>query len=226
MDIDPVLVGVNQSSLQNYPDTPFLAFEQGLDFWKAAQDLIHPELEVRRQGLNQLTALGAASHSPLLAYILVSRLAEPDLALRACIVRELSSLLNLPFNGNQAVNEVLYFLKTNLSQLRHNQIMSLLYLVEADPQTYPDVTKIISQCSYAGDHLSEILADRHVELPVRQVAARLVGDIGYLSAVSTLERLETRLQSRLNPSKMLMDRPNGDTALLPSIKEALNKLKN
>lgn len=226
MDIDPVLVGVNQSNLQNYPDTTFLAFEQGFEFWKAAQDLIHPDLDVRRQGFDQLTALGAASHSPLLAYLLVSRLAEPDLSLRASIVRELASLLNLPFNGNKSVNEVLYFLKSNLSQLRHNQIMSLLYLVEAEPQTYPDVTKIISQCSHAGDQLSQILADRHVELPVRQVATRMVGDIGYLSAVSTLERLETRLESRLTPSKMLINRPNGDTALLPSIKEALNKLKN
>jgi hypothetical protein len=226
MDIDPVLVGVNQTNLQNFSSTPFFAVEQSVEFLKATQDLIHPELEIRRSGFDMLTASGAATNSPLLAYLLVSRLAEPDGSLRARIVRELSSLLDLPFNGNRAVNEVIYFLKSNLAQLRHNQIIALLDLVKFDEENYPYVSKVISQCSHAGDHLSEILADRQAELSTRQVATRLIGDIGYLSALSTLERLETRIESRLNATSAVADRPSADTALLPSIRDALFKLKN
>ena len=137
MDIDPLMMGVNHSDLQNFSATQFFALDQGVEFWKAAQDLIHPDVELRRSGLETLMAFGAASYSPLLAYLLVSRLAEPELQLRARIVKELSRLLDLPFNGNQAINEVLYFLKNNLSQMHRNQIVSLLNLVDAEEKTYP-----------------------------------------------------------------------------------------
>lgn len=226
MDIDPFLLGVNHSDLQNFSRTQFFALEQGVEFWKAAQDLIHPDVELRRSGLDYLMSLGAASHSPLLAYLLVSRLAEPDLHLRARVVRELSRLLDLPFNGNSAINEVLYFLKTNLSQMHRNQIVSLLRLVAAEADSYPDVRKIIGQCSHAGDHLAEIIADRHSGLEIRQIAARLVGDIGYLNAISTLERVSARLEAKRSSSALGYDRLNGDADLLPSLQDALLKLKN
>lgn len=225
MDSDPVLLGVNRSDLQNFPSTQFFAFEQGIEFWKAAQDLIHPDIEVRRSGFEQITALGAASQSPLLAYLLVSRLAEPDLPLRARIVQQISRLLNLPFNSKQAANEVLYFLKTNLSQLDRNQIVSLLDLAESDADTYSHVCKIISQCSHAGDHLTEIVADRQSPGPIRRLAVCLIGDIGYLCAISTLKRIKKRIESRCRSSVMGIARLNGDTALLPDIREALKKLK-
>jgi hypothetical protein len=236
MAIDPVHVGVNQSNLSNFSGTHFFASEQGfseqglsgqsVEFWRAAQDLIHPALEVRQSGFEQLTSLGMNSHSPLVAYLLVSRLAEPDLRLRALIVKELSNLLNLPFNGNQAINEVLYYLKTNLSQLSRNQIVSLLQLVEAYPQSYPHVMKIIGNCSQAGDHLADILTDRHAAVSMRQQVACLIGDIGYLCALPTLERLSARLETRRNNGVPGCDRMNGEYDLLPSLKEALNKLQN
>ncbi len=226
MDIDPLIVGVNHSDLHNFSATQFFALEQGVEFWKAAQDLIHPDLELRRSGLETLMDFGAASHSPLLAYLLVSRLAEPDIQLRVRIVKELSRLLDLPFNGNQAINEVLYFLKSNLSQMHRNQIVSLLNLVEAEEDTYSHVCKIIGQCSYAGEHLADIIADRQSGLAMRQIATRLVGDIGYLCAISTLERISSRLEAKRNNSSLGLDRLNGESALLPIVQEALSQLRN
>lgn len=226
MDIDPLMMGVNHSDLQNFSATQFFALDQGVEFWKAAQDLIHPDVELRRSGLETLMAFGAASYSPLLAYLLVSRLAEPELQLRARIVKELSRLLDLPFNGNQAINEVIYFLKNNLSQMHRNQIVSLLNLADAEENTYQHVCKIIGQCSYAGDHLADIIADRGSGLAMRQIAARLVGDIGYLSALPTLERISSRLEAKRNNSSLGLDRLNGESALLPILQDALSQLKN
>lgn len=226
MDDDPVLMGVSKQDLQNLLSSQIFAYEQDVDYWKAAQDLIHPEVEVRRSAVEQLALLGAASHSPLLVYLLASRLGEPDVSLRAAIVDQLSTLLDLPLNGRQSASEALYFLKTTLSQLRHNQIVSLLDLVDANPQEYSQVSKIIGQCSHAGDHLVEVIRDRQASLATRQLAARLIGDIGYLCAISSLERIEARLESRIQSVAMSADRLNADAALLPFVQDALLKLKS
>ncbi len=226
MDINPVLVGVNQSNLLGHPAAQYFALDLQADFWKAAQDLIHPELEVRWTGFEYLFHSGAASHSPLLAYLLVSRLAEPDLELRSQIVAELNKILALPFNGNPSINEVLYFLKTSLSQLRHNQIEALLKLVEEKPGTYPHVSRIISLCSYAGEHLIEFVGDRKASLEIRKTSARLIGDIGYLSSILAMERIKTRLETRINGSGSYTFLGNREADLLPTIEEALTKLRS
>ena len=55
--------------------------------WGAAEALTSPDLETRHVGLRQLVDQDAVRHYPLIAYLLISKLAEPDIALRAQVVR-------------------------------------------------------------------------------------------------------------------------------------------
>ena len=77
-----------------------------------------------------------------------------------------------------------------------------------------------------GEHLADVLAGWQSDISIRQAAARLIGDIGYLSTLPMLERLKNRFEARQSSAALIGERHKCDTMLLPYIQEALEKLNS
>jgi HEAT repeat protein len=196
--------------------------------WSATQALTARQSAQRRAGLKQLDELGAARVSPLVAYVLVTRISEPLVALRAEVVRELGKIFQADQDGRSAPEAVLQTLKTYLASMRTREIFALLEVAQFEPAREEQVIKLLSYCPFAGRHLASILMERSAPFGVRQLAASLIGKVGYLDAVPDLERMKDRLESRVKGQQAMPFAPpldHEEVALLPTLKSALNMLQ-
>jgi hypothetical protein len=228
MDFDPLQLNILQPALFDLDEASLGSIELFPAVWGAAESCAHPEPQVRAEGLQRLEALGAARFSPLVAYLLSTRLVEPDTALREKVVRLLASVLRPDANGTTAPPAVRQTLRYALSQMRTRSIFALLELAERFPHRLNDSALLLSSCSYAGVHLGAILGDRSVNLPIRILAARMIGMVGYLDALPQLERMAARLQVRLAGQQAMPFAPvdeQDEVALLPAVQEALALLR-
>jgi hypothetical protein len=241
MDSDPYHIRTNPNLLDVQETTPS-RFDYSPAVWQAAEALIAPDLVSRQVGLDRLIEYQAASANPLVAYVLATRLAEPDLRLRTRVVESLACLLNGNDPGDQGKNGngkngngngenghnhhpgASQALVDFLALMRTRQVYSLLQVGNFDPAAKPLVGRLLSFNSFAGNHLAEIFADRQAPLTLRKLAVYYTGQIGYLDALPTLERLAARLEVRKNGNGFA--NPDEDeTALLPLIHEALDLLR-
>jgi hypothetical protein len=199
-----------------------------LTAWHAAEDFISPDPEQRRAALKVLLEHQAARKSTLIAYLLVSRLTEPDLELRSAIITALANILIADDSGNPATENVRRILSVQLGQMRQRQVYALLQVIVYNPEYIKPVDCLLDLCSYAGSHLGDILSERIFPLDIREQAARAIGRVGYLDALPVLERMVTRLEARSNGQKTLPFISPGapdEINLLPAVREALHCLK-
>lgn len=198
--------------------------------WGAAEALTSPDAATRRKGLERLLELHAPRFSPLVAYLLVTRLADPDLSLRARIVQALGEVLLPDDEGHPAPEDVRRSLRDMLSHLRTRQIFSLLQALVHNPSLEGHAACLLDACPHASNQLMVILADRQVPLPVRERAVRMIGQVGYLDALPALERLAVRLESRLNGRQRAMPfvlpATGDEAALLPAVQAAIELLRD
>jgi hypothetical protein len=197
--------------------------------WGAVEDLTKPEPDLRRQALVRLVALNAPRLSPLVAYVLATRLIDPDIETRTSVIRILGDVLSPDENGFPAPEEVRNILYYYLSHVRTRTIFGLLQVTARDPSFLRPVERILNSCPYAGTHLTDILTDSHASLEIRQQAVILIGQVGYLDALSALEKIETRLEARLNGQKTMPFAPlsrSSEGELLPAIRVTLNLLRS
>jgi hypothetical protein len=193
--------------------------------WGAAEALTSPNLETRQGGLQELVSQDAIRQHPLVAYMLISRLIEPDIALRANVVGALAEVVSP--NGHGAPCDAPSFstLTTHLTGMRTRQIYALLQVVDFEKSNEPKVIELLDHCSFAGGHLSCILSTRTVPLHMRVLAAYFIGRMGYLDALPTLERLAARLESRQNGRSELGGVDEDDAGLLAAIHDSLDLLR-
>ena len=232
MEIDPAYLAIEQSMLQqtlfgvNPPQSVQPEFFPIL--WEAAEALTSPELPVRQKGLEQIEELHAARQSPLLAYLLSTRLREPDVALRARIVRLTGSILMPDENGQLALDSVRLQITHSLAQMRTYSLMALMQVLESDETLEPYIIRLLGACSVAGEYLADILANRQYPVVLRKQAAYFIGKVGYVDAAPALERVAVRLESRVNGQSIMFDTGAGESdesSLLGTIHEALERLK-
>jgi HEAT repeat protein len=166
--------------------------------WGAAEGLTSPDVNVRTASLNRLLELGAPRLSPLIGYLLATRISEPDLDLRCRIVQALGELLVVDAAGRQAPDAVRRHMITYLAQMRTRPIFCLLQAAINEPDLEAHITRLLNNCPHAGTHLAEIFSNRGAPLAVRLQAVHFVGQAGFLDAVPALERLAARLDARRN----------------------------
>lgn len=223
MNLDP-LVQIDPLDVESTGE-PFRLGEAVLvSAWKAAEALISPDLHNRRQGMQQLLALQVASGSPLVLYLLYTRLTEPDLDLRRRMVLELADILEISAPDSPARQ----CLAAHLGQMRTRQIYALLQLVAYDADMEAAACRLLKACSYAGSQLAAILADRQMPVEIRKQAVQVAGHIGYLDAAQALERVQTRLESRLPPQQnlaLLELEASDELNLLAPVRAALSRLR-
>jgi hypothetical protein len=229
MDADSFHIHLDQPSLFQFDDTSTDAVELFPAVWSAGEALISSDRQIRKQGLDQIAQSRAARFSPLIAYLLVTRLLEPEMDLRCSVVNILADALRLDSQGKVAPEPVRMQLLNDLARMRTRQIYALLQVADCDPQANDSVAVLINACSFAGNHLSGILMDRKIAISIRMRAVELIGKVGYLDAVPVLERIRTRLEARLNGQQHMpfLTLEEGDeVALLPSIHSALELLQS
>lgn len=196
MDQDPVnlnrrlipLIGLDESS------------EKGMDLqsliWEAAESLTSPDLMKRTAALEQLIEYDVVRQLPLISYLLVTRLTEPDIELRTRIVKALGGVACTSVSDSPISRTVLKTLIYHLSRIRTREIFALLQVAEYDKSTEPYIAGLLSCSSFAGGHLSQILSARGTPCEIRRQAVHFIGLLGFLDALPTLERMATRFAGR------------------------------
>jgi len=197
MNVNPI-VDTQRSGLIGLETITTVKPETIAEIWEAAEAFISPELTRRIWGLNCLIKQQAIYISPLVAYLMATRLAEPDIELRSRIVHTLANTLS-PMDRTTTVQEaVVNVLNNYLKSMRTRMIFSLIQVVDFDKSLEPDVAALLSVCSFAGGHLADILANRDISINIRKQAAIFIGRIGFLDALPAMEKIAFRMESRKN----------------------------
>jgi HEAT repeat protein len=229
MDLDTLYLTPVQPTFLEVIETSSGLLELFPAVWSAAEGLTSPDVHVRSAALDHLLELGAPRLSPLISYLLATRIIEPDLPLRCRIVQALGELLVADDAGRQAPDAVRRHMITYLSQMRTRPVFCLLQTAIAQPDLDMHITRLLNHCPHAGAHLAEIFSNRGVSLEVRLQAVHSVGQAGFLEAVPALERLITRLEARRNGQQSMPFAPPpaapDESKLLREIEHTLHLLR-
>lgn len=225
MEIDPTYLRVAHRGVYGVDEGDTRISESLPELWEALQALTSSDINARRAGLDRLLTLDVIHQSPLVAYILATRLDEPDLALRTRIVKVIGDVLQPLYNGDARVAQVQLQLSAYLAQMRTRRIFALLQVAEADPATHAAISRILNHCPFGGVQLGDLIADRYISLSIRKLAVEFIAQVGYLDALPSLERQCVRLERRMNGHQLeKLTEADGDIWLLPEIQKAIQVL--
>lgn len=197
--------------------------------WSALEDLTKADPEVRINALEQLIELDAPRFSPVVSYILVTKITESTLELRARIIEVLGKVLAPDENGFPVPEDVRSSLHLYLSGFRTRQIYALLQVSAENNFLEEHVSRLLNACPFAGNHLIDILNDSKTSIDIRMQAAVMIGKVGYLYTLPALEKLSRRLEARISGQKMMEFAPQRnsiESSLLPVVNEALRTLRS
>ena len=196
--------------------------------WNAMENLTSSDADIRHLALDRLLEINAPRFSPIVTYLLVTRLTDPDFLLRKRVVLALGSILSADEHGLPAPEEVRSGMVQYLSQIRTRQVFAMLQVASEDEMAVDQVARLLDACPYAGHHLIDILNDQKALLGVRRMAAVMIGKVGFLDALPALEKLQLRLESRLSSQKAMPFAPppiTNEADLLPAIHHSIHLLR-
>jgi hypothetical protein len=194
----------------------------------ALEAFVGPDTEARAHGLEILMSLDAHRRSPMVAAIMASYTDEPDIGLRSTIVEALADVLRSDSDEARPPDRVRHWMRHILSQMRQREIYALLQILDLSPERIESVCCILDACSFSGEALVRILANRKADVSIRIAAAKAIGRIGFLDAGPTLRRMQERLLSRkAGQLEMAFATISDEEAerLLPAILDALHSLE-
>ena len=221
-------VNLSQPMLFDFADTATGALEFFPEVWSAAEKLTSPELLVRRDALDRLVVLDAARLSPLVAYIIATRIFEPDLDLRHKVIDLLGKILSPRETGKLTPPEVRLHLKEYCLLMGRRGFLHVLEVAEAHPEAESKIAALLNLCSQSGGELAKIMSDRRVSIALRRQAINFIGRVGFIDAIPTLEKLEQRLESRMNGQRTMSFAPpstQDENSLLPVVQATLTLLR-
>jgi len=220
-------INFSQPMLFDFADTATGALEFFPEIWNATEKLTSPDFLDRRDALDRLIVLDAPRLSPLVAYVVATRIFDSNLELRYKVVDVLGKILSPRETGKLAPPAVRLHLKEFCLQMGDQGFFQLLEVAEAYPETESKVAALLNLCSQSGEALVKIMNDRKVSLELRRQAIILIGRVGFLDAIPALEKFEARLEARINGQKSMPFAPpsSGENSLLPVIQATLVLLK-
>lgn len=204
MDANPSTLGFIQPQLFSFGETSEGMLELFPTVWAACEELLAQDVNVRRSGVNKLIAVNAPRFSPLVAYILATRLSDPDLELRKQVVTALADLLVIDEKGLAAPENVRQTLHTRLRHMQQSTVLALLEVGEADSKLEDNLATLFNADPEAGSLLTAILAERKNRLGIRMMAVRMIRRVGYLDTVTDLEKLASRMENRINGQQAML----------------------
>lgn len=195
--------------------------------WNAAESLAAPDPTTRNQAINAILELGVQRVSPLIAYLLVTRLDDPEISIRRRVIYVLGDLLMDETSRKDAPDNVRKTIIHALQRLNEDTAYGLLEVAVIDPKIEKFLFQLFNNCSTAGKYLGEILSQRKHSLPIRQKAIYFVGQVGYTEVLPVLERLYNRLEARQNDQYSMSFAPSAvdhDENILPILRIAIDRL--
>jgi hypothetical protein len=198
------------------------------EVWGAAEKLNSPDVLERRDALDRLIVLDAPRLSPLVAYLVATRIFDPVLELRYKAIDVLGKILRPRETGKLAPPDVRLHIKEYCSQMGGRGFIKLLEVAEAFPEAESSVASLFNLCSQSGETLVRIMGDRKISFELRRQAIIFIGRVGFLEAIPSLEKFESRLESRVNGQKSMPFAPpstSDENSLLPVVQATLALLK-
>ncbi len=198
------------------------------EIWQAAEKLTSPEPVQREQGLEFFHESEFLKQTPLLAYLVGTRITDPDLQVRFHAVQTLGWVLDGERGGGDPEDQVLRHLHELLKGFRKEDYISLMEVSVAYLAAEEDLCRIFHLCSFAGGIFSGIVNDRKVDLPLRQKAIYFSGKAGFLETLETLKRFAERLDAAQGRSTEELQGAAGRQAeletLYPAVVAAIDRL--
>ncbi len=170
--------------------------------WQAMEGIASPDVAERNASLDNLLETNAHNLSPLVAYLLATRLIDPNIKFRARIVETLGNIIT-PTGGTATPIEIRRHLKAHCSVIGRGTVLALLEVASVDSAIEAHVATIYNLCSHSGTILINLMADRKVPVSIRWQAINFIGRVGFIEAIPYLERLVDRLTSRANGQKRM-----------------------
>ncbi len=229
MDVEQEPLAVSQLTLFDFSDLATGLVELFPAVWNAAENLAGAEARQRLQALEILVKCGAVRLSPLIVYLVFTRITDPDLEVRKRVIQALHDVLVPDETGKHAPDLVRQHLSAQFIRMRTREIYALLQVLADDPGMLAVVARLLFGNPYAGNHLAELAISRRAPLEIRRQAIRLIGEVGYLDALPALERIQMRLESRSSGQQAMPFAPLSgvdDLDLLPDVNRALATLRD
>jgi hypothetical protein len=195
--------------------------------WQAAENLTSNKEQARHTALDELLKLNAPRFSPLVVYVLATRLRDSSLPFRARIIEALANVLRADVEGKLAPNQVRGHLVSYISQMDKEDILAVLEVGIEENESKPHIAKLLNFCPQAGKFLAEVLTDRNALIEYRQISTYFIGQLGFVESLATLERLRSRLESRQEGQKPMPFAPPSiadEINLLPEISKTISLL--
>lgn len=197
--------------------------------WLAAEQLGSQDVNLRHTALDELMRTNAPRISPLIGYLLTTRILDPDLKLRIRIVELLANVMRRDSNGKYAVDAVRSQIIAGLTYLGDVAVIALLELAVQDETLIPHISKLLNFVPKAGDTLKDLAGDREKTINLRKKAIFFIGKIGYVDAVGELKRLRNRIETRQDSQKRMPFAPpaaeDREEGLLLEINRTLSILR-
>jgi len=181
-------------------------FKWTLEIWQSAEMLVSPNNPEREKALEFLSDIGAPQKSPLIAYLLVSMISDPELETRFHVIQVLGSIIRGDGKNDCCSDQVLHYIQSFLARINREQILDLLEVAVQYLSAEQSLIELFKLCSYAGNILNGIVNDRKLPVQVRQSAIYFCGEVGFLDTITTLKGLVSRIEKRDDDSGKTAER--------------------
>lgn len=195
--------------------------------WTTLENIISPDPYLRDKGLEELISIKGFQEQPLLVYMLVTRIVDPDLEVRLHAIQILGKLLRKDHSEGGIPDNSFITVTEFTTQLEKEQLIKLLEVGVEYLAAEEAITNILKLCSYAGKRLGGIVNDRRLPIEIRQQAIHFCGEVGFLTTLTVIQNLIHRVEKNRSKPGLIQSRKRhlDDEILFPYAVTALGKLE-
>jgi hypothetical protein len=164
--------------------------------WNATECLASENAITRQHGIDAILELGAQKVSPLVGFMIATRLGDKDIYIRRRVIYILADLITWVPGDDRRADNIRKSISNYLHDIGEETILGILEVAVMDPQAEKAVYDLLNACPFAGRFLGDILTEWKHPLAIRQKAIHFVGLVGYMEILPVLERLLDRLEAR------------------------------
>lgn len=220
-------LAVTQKRFLKIEELPELPDRHRGQLHKALEDVFSSDISVRNEALDGLARLDAHRRSVLTVSILVQRILDPNIEIRAKVVEMISECLIVSSSEERIPVKVTTRLKRALREIGEREILALLELFSRQ-ELRDQICYIFNECSQSGGSLVRILSDRKQEIGIRIAASDVIAEVGFLEARPAVQSLEQRLSNLVSGQIAMSFAPQltrDAENLLPVVRRTLRALE-
>jgi hypothetical protein len=197
--------------------------------WSATECLASPDVLTRQHGIDAILDLKAHKVSPLVAFMLATRLGDEDIYIRRRVIYVLGEMVTWKSTISQTMDNIRMTVSHYLHNMSEATIFGLLEVAVLDPGAEQPIYNILNMCPYAGRYLGNVITEWKNPLPIRQKAIQFIGMVGYTEMLPVLQRLLDRLETRQNGQFSMSFAPHltrSDEDIIPYLRIAINQMSS